>query len=195
MGNEYCVDFFGPFSWLGHEGTKSIFDVPEGKLSGVYLWTIKLEDGELVYYVGETNRPFSQRMKEHFEEHLAGFYHINSPVEFREGERKPIWNGMYLRHKTPSISELAKIYPTLTGPIMDLANTYRFFIASVKAERRTLERIESSLAKHLYHQPGRIGEFQERDLNYRSRLPSERSEIALFSSSSKILGLPNSLEI
>src|SRR6266498_939179 len=91
MANEYLVNFTGPFSWLGHEGTKSIFDASEGGNFGIYLWTVQLEEGELVYYVGKTNRSFSQRMKEHFEKHLAGFYHVYSPAEFRKGERKPMW--------------------------------------------------------------------------------------------------------
>jgi hypothetical protein len=195
MGNEYHVDFIGPFSWLGHEETKSIFDAPEGKMPGLYLWTIKIEDGELVYYVGKTNRYFSQRMREHFKEHFAGFYHVNLPSEFKRGERIPLWDGMYLRYKSPRPDDLAKIYPTISSHIIDLAETYRFFIAPLEAERRILERIECALARHLYDQPGKIGGFQERGLNYRSRLASEQPEMASFSSSSKILGLPELLEI
>jgi hypothetical protein len=199
MENEYHVDFIGPFSWLGHEGTKSIFDAPEGKKSGIYLWTVRLEEenGELVYYVGKTNRSFSQRMREHFKEHLAGFYHVYSPEEFRKGKRNPeaMWGGMYLRHRSPAIVELAKIYPTISSQIIELANTYRFFIAPIYANQRILERIEYAFAKHLYDQPGKIGEFQERGLNYRSRLPSEQIGMAFFSSSSRVLGLPEQLEI
>ncbi|MBI3151809.1 MAG: hypothetical protein HYZ21_06730 [Chloroflexi bacterium] len=195
MRNEYYVEFVGPFSWLGHDGTKSIFDTPEGKLSGIYIWSVEIEDGELVYYVGKTNRHYSQRMLEHFKEHLAGFYHINSLEEFKSGKRASLWNGMYLRHKSPKPAELFKIYPTISSQIIDLAKTYRFFIAALEAERRILERIECALAKHLYKQPGLIGEFQETGLNYRSRLASEQPGIAFFKSSAKILGLPESLEI
>ena len=71
MENEYHVDFMGPFSWLGHEETSSIFEAPEGKKCGIYLWTVQFEESELVHYVGKTNRSFSQRMKEHFEKHLS----------------------------------------------------------------------------------------------------------------------------
>lgn len=199
MINEYHVNFTGPFSWLGHEGTTSIFDAPEGKKFGIYLWTVRLEeeDGELVYYVGKTNRSFSKRMREHFKEHLAGFYHVYSPEEFRKGKRnpEPVWGGMYLRYKTPSIVELSKIYPTISSQIIDLASTYRFFIAQMNAERRILERIECALYRHLQRQPGKIGEFQESGLNYRSRLTTEQPEMALFRCASKILGLPESLEI
>jgi hypothetical protein len=195
MANEYLVHFTGPFSWLGHEDTKSIFDAPEGKLWGIYLWTVKLAEGELVYYVGKTNRSFAQRMREHFKEHLAGFYHVYSPNEFRKGERKTIWGGMYLRYKTPNTLELAKVYPTISAQIIELANIYRFFIAPVDKNQRILERIEYALAKHLYDQPEKIGAFQEQGLNYRSRLKSEELEVSVFQSSTKILGLPERLEI
>lgn len=199
MGSEFHVNFIGPFSWLGHEGTKSIFDAPDGKKAGIYLWTVRLEEenGELVYYVGKTNRSFSQRMREHFKEHLAGFYHVYSPEEFRKGERnpEPVWRGMYLRHRTPAIVELAKIYPTISSQIIELANTYRFFIAPLNANRRILERIEGALYNHLKNHSGKTGQFQEQGLSYRSRLSSEQLEIASFSSTSKILGLPELLEI
>ena len=115
--------------------------------------------------------------------------------EFKKGEKKSLWDGMYLRHKSPRLDDLAKIYPTVSGHIIDLAKIYRFFIAPLEAERRILERIECALAKHLYKQDGKIGDFQERGLNYRSRLASEQPEMVLFGSSSKILGLPDSLEI
>ena len=195
MKNEYRVDFTGPFSWLGHDGTKSIFSAVEGKSSGIYLWTVKIEEGELVYYVGKTNRSFSQRMREHLKEHFAGFYHVNSPTEFKRGEKISLWNGMYLRYKTPEPTKLVEIYPNISSQIIELAKTYRFFIAPLEVEKRILERIECAFARHLYGQPGKIGGFQERGLNYRSRIASEQPEIALFKSSTKILGLPESLEI
>ncbi|MBL8090343.1 MAG: GIY-YIG nuclease family protein [Anaerolineales bacterium] len=192
---KYTVEFIGPFSWHGQDDTTSIFDASEGKKSGIYLWTIKIDEGELVYYVGKTNRHFSQRMKEHFKEHLAGFYRINSPEEFKKGEKVILWGGMYLRYKSPKPDELFKIYPTISKQIVDIARMYRFFIAIVEADRRILERIESAFAKHLYKQDGIIGGFQEQGLNYSTRLPSEQPAIAYFKSSAKILGLPESLEI
>lgn len=193
--NKFIVDFIGPFSWHGQDNTKSIFNASEGKNSGIYLWTIEVEEGELVYYVGKTNRHFSKRLLEHFKEHLAGFYHINSPDDLKKGKRVSLWDGMYLRYKSPKPDELFKIYPTISKQIVDVARIYHFYIAILKADRRILERIESAFANHLYKQGGMIGEFQEQGLNYRPRLPSEQPAIAYFRSSAKILGLPESLEI
>lgn len=127
--------------------------------------------------------------------YLSGFYHVYSTEEFKKGERKPIWRGMYLRRKTPPIIELAKIYPTISGRIIDMANTYRFFVAPLAVDRRILERIEYALHQHLKKQPGKVGAFQESGLNYRKRFASEQPAIAVFNSTVKILGLPKSLEI
>lgn len=195
MGNEYYVEFIGPFSWLGHDGTKSIFNSIEGRSSGIYLWTVKIEEGELVYYVGKTNRSFSQRMREHLKEHFAGFYHVNSPTEFKEGKKISLWDGMYLRYKTPDPVNFVEKYPTISSQIVDLAKIYRFFIAPLEVEGRILERIECAFARHLYNQPGKIGDFQESGLNYRARMASEQLATAFFKSSIKILGAPESLEI
>jgi hypothetical protein len=195
MENKVQVEFQGPFSWLGQDDTKSIFTVPEGELSGIYLWTVKIDEGELVYYVGKTNRNFSRRMREHLKEHLAGFYYVNSPLEFAKGIKNPLWKGMYGRRNSPTPIDLVKIYPTISRPIIEIAKIYRFFIAPLTSERRILERLESALAKYLSGQPGKVGEFQEPGVNYSLRFGSEKPKIALFTSSVKILGLPNSLEI
>lgn len=61
------VEFVGPLSWLGGTGIPSIFEAEIGKRSGLYLWTVPLDAGELVYYVGETGRSFAQRMLEHLD--------------------------------------------------------------------------------------------------------------------------------
>ena len=58
------VEFVGPFSWLEGQAIPSIFRTDAGKRPGVYLWTVPLDEGELVYYVGETGRAFSGQVRE-----------------------------------------------------------------------------------------------------------------------------------
>ncbi len=76
MRSEIVVEFHGPFSWHGSEEAPCIFSSDMGEKSGVYLWTVKYKDGDLVYYVGETGRKFSVRMLEHFREHMSEGYPI-----------------------------------------------------------------------------------------------------------------------
>lgn len=195
MEGKLLVNFKGPFSWLGNGNTESIFESPEGKLSGLYLWTIKITDGELIYYVGITNRTFAQRSKEHFKEHFAGFYHLCSPTEFSQGEKIHLWNGMYGSTSEKSLTKFVNRYKELSNSMEELAKIYRFYLAPLQHERRILERIEGALAIYLYNQPGKIGEFQEKGVNYRPRWQTEEPLIAEFSSAEKLLGLPRVLEI
>lgn len=60
------VHFYGPYSWVDHKDMACIFTAEQGQKAGLYLWTIKLAEGELIYYVGETGRSFRTRMLEHF---------------------------------------------------------------------------------------------------------------------------------
>jgi hypothetical protein len=65
-GAEMIIHFYGPYSWVDDRGVDYIFTADIGQKAGLYLWTIKLAGGELIYYVGETGRSFSTRMLEHF---------------------------------------------------------------------------------------------------------------------------------
>jgi hypothetical protein len=76
--SEMEVSFSGPFSWAGTPDAPSIYEVPEGQMKGVYLWTVPLEHGHLIYYVGDTGRTFAVRMDEHYTQHAAANYHVYS---------------------------------------------------------------------------------------------------------------------
>ncbi|WKZ47191.1 MAG: hypothetical protein QY306_15360 [Anaerolineales bacterium] len=195
MKGELKVEFKGPFSWLGTDNTETIFDASDGKLPGIYLWTTKITDGELIYYVGLTTRSFSQRSKEHFKEHFSGFYHLCSPKEFSLGEKIHLWNGMYGSTSEKSLTKFVERYGELSSAIVELAKVYRFYIAPLSYERRILERIEGGLANHLYNQPGKVGEFQEKGVNYRPRWETEIPLNVEFRCSENLLGLPDSLDI
>ena len=89
------VEFIGPLSWIEGNGIPSILKAEAGKKSGVYLWTVQIDEGELVYYVGQTGRSFSQRMIEHFKEHMSGGYHLYEPDQFSRGQKVLLWPGRY----------------------------------------------------------------------------------------------------
>ena len=144
------VEFVGPFSWLDGQAIPSILKADAGKKRGVYLWTVPLGDGELVYYVGETGRAFAQRMVEHFKEHSSGGYHLYEPHEFRHGRKVLLWPGRYGPDKEPSLSTFIERFQDLSPAIADLAKLYRFYLAPLECDKRLRERIESALANHLH---------------------------------------------
>jgi hypothetical protein len=187
------VEFIGPFSWIGGERAPSILEAEIGKKSGVYLWTVQLEKGELVYYVGETGRSFAQRMLEHFREHMSGGYHLYEPQEFSRGRKVLLWPGRYGPDKEPSLSVFVQRFQGLTSAIVDLAELYRFYVAPLECEKRLRERIEASIANHLYEQPGIVGEFQDQGIVYRARKDTEEPVQALIWCKANLIGVPEFL--
>ena len=98
MKNNYIETILiGPFNWIGTNN--NVFSSPEAIKNGVYLYTAKTKKGFLCYYVGETNRPFIERLAEHMKEHLSGKYEILDAKKFISGEIKAIFSGTYLRSK------------------------------------------------------------------------------------------------
>lgn len=192
--DSFLIEFVGPFSWLGETNAPSLFDEDISKKSGIYLWTIETQEGFLVYYVGETGRTFSERMKEHLMGHLAGFYHLNDPDEFQKGKRVPLWPGIFDIENKVSLSTLGKKHSELSDLIYQLSQQYRFFFASTKIEKRLVERIESAIAIHLYNQKGVVGDFQEKGIRYRPRWTRETPVKVSFTTTKKIIGFPTELE-
>lgn len=196
MGDENkTLTFFGPYSWHGKNGTEDLHTCEMGKKSGVYLWTIKQNNGELIYYIGETSRSFSVRMTEHFREHCSGGYHFYAPAKFGQGIKEQLWPGRFVASQRTSIAEFLDKYDSFQNAIKELAFMYRFYVAPFEGERRIRERIESGLAYYLYKQEGLIGNFQDKGVHYRRRWESEMPEWVCFESESILLGLPDKLEI
>lgn len=187
------IDFTGPFSWPGTQLAPAISDVEVAKRCGVYLWTVYLSQGELVYYVGETGRSFRERMLEHFREHMSGGYHVYEPDAFRQGRKDLLWPGRFGPTGERSLRRFLGCYPDLAPAMAALAAIYRFYVAPLICEQRLRERIEAALANCLYEQPGMIGDFQDRGIHYRPRWASEEPIPVQIQCNDGLLGLPESL--
>ena len=191
MSSKLVVRFQGPFSWCN--GDRCIFTSSLGKQAGVYLWTVEYyQGGDLVYYVGETGRRFSERMLEHFREHMSGGYQLCEPTEFRRGKKVVLWPGRYNPEWRTTVGEFLERFSALAEPIEELTKIYRFWLAPLEVERRLRERIEAAIAEHLYAQPGVVGEFQEK-IRYRGRREGEKAIEVACQAEGKILGLPEVL--
>lgn len=187
-------DFSGPWSWPGAEQAPSLFGAAEAKHPGIYLWTVPLQEGHLVYYVGETGRSFEVRMLEHFKEHCAGLYSLYEPGPFASGRRLRVWPGRYDAKEKRTAAECAAGLPALSPTIIAMAALYRFFLAPFDVERRLRQRAEAALADAFYEGPGQIGEFQERGIRY-SRRKTEEPPLECRVAPASILGLPVRLTI
>jgi hypothetical protein len=190
------VEFKGPFSWASSGGVPYIAETKIGQEeSGVYLWTVQLDEGELMYYVGQTGRVFEKRMLEHFRQHMSGGYHLYEPEEFSQDRKVLLWPGRYGPDREPSVSLFIEHFPELASAIGDLARLYRFYLAPLECSKRLRERIEAAIADHLYAQPGIVGEFQDQGITYRPRWDSEEPIQAVIRCGDKLIGLPKSLQV
>jgi hypothetical protein len=193
IDSDLTVVFQGPYSWHGSDNTVDISKADVGRKCGIYLWTLEYDEGELIYYVGETGRTFSVRMFEHFKEHMSGGYHLHDPSEMIQGRKRELWPGRYGRGQQVTVAEFLAKFKDLRESIERLARLYRFFLAPMQVDTRVRQRIEAGLANHLYKQVGIVGEFQDSGIRYRPRQEAEPLVRVAFQSQLKLLGLPDTL--
>ncbi|MEI7902674.1 MAG: hypothetical protein WCK89_20680 [bacterium] len=189
------VSFMGPFSWPGISDAPSIFDAEEGRQSGIYLWTVPLREGHLIYYVGETGRNFRTRLLEHYMEHAAAMYHVYSPAEFARGEKVALWPGHFDTAHRKSAKECVLNYSQFCKQIGELTYILRFLLAPLACEERIRRRVEAAIAKALSDTPGIVGTFQDRDIRYAARKDNEEPIECVITSTVPLLGLPERLSV
>lgn len=192
---EIFVSFDGPFSWFEGNDLAHVSEQSTGIIKGVYLWTVKLDQGELVFYVGQTGRSFSLRMLEHFREHMSGGYSLYEPEEFSQGRKVLLWPGRFGPDRELSTSVFIDEFSQLSSAIVDLAKLYRFFVAPLDCDKRFRERIEAGISEHLHKQPGIVGEFQDTGVLYRSRLENEEPVQVRIQCEENLVGIPEMLWI
>ncbi|MBU4331631.1 hypothetical protein KKD20_00700, partial [Patescibacteria group bacterium] len=132
----------GPFNLVGKN---NLFDVPENKLSGLYLLTFKYKDGYLVEYVGiTTKRSYEIRFREHIHEILSGGYKLYDLDKLMKDEDFVVWNGRFGKEKGKTIDFLNN-YKKFTSFIEKLLKSYKIFFIPTDLDQRTVERIEGAI--------------------------------------------------
>jgi hypothetical protein len=187
------INFAGPFSWFGALDSPCAYDVAEAHKAGIYLWTVPLPDGHLVYYVGETGRSFEIRLRQHYEELVSARYHVYSASEFGRGEKIMLWPGRWDVAARKSDAECQANATRLAAPIREMMLALRFFLAPLSCDKRTRQRIEAAIAQPLYKIPGLVGAFQDQGVKYWPRLPAEEPLECVVSAPARFLGLPERL--
>lgn len=89
MPEEITVSFAGPFSWPGTPDTPCVYNADGARKIGIYLWTVSLPDGHLIYYVGETGRSFEIRLRQHYEELVSAGITCTPPQSLPVVKRSP----------------------------------------------------------------------------------------------------------
>jgi len=179
----------GPFSWKGFEHANKLTQLPD--LAGVYLFTFEYKDGYILRSAGVT-KSMKSRFAQHTLEFKKGKYTILDVESAKVGERKELWHGWeYARqHRDEFVEHKDFIMKALE---QELAAT-RLFVTEI-GEVRIRERIEFSIIQNAYVSKEPWSDLVDGGMALRGRfnneVPIEVSNIC----SSKIYGLPESLEI
>jgi len=187
------VSFAGPFSWEATANSACLRDAKEFGEYGIYLWTVRLDNGYLINYVGETGDSFKERLRQHHREMFAARYYVYSAAEFARGEKVVLWPGRYAVTDRKSDEECLASRERLSHSVREMLLVLRFFLAPLSCDRRTRQRIEAALANGLHAVPGKVGAFQDEGVRYLPRKKDEKPIECTIASPFTLLGLPHQL--
>jgi hypothetical protein len=186
------ISFYGPYSWWPDGKYPYIKHAPEADQSGIYLWTVVLDEGDLVFYVGETATSFYQRMCGHWRSYTDGVYFVHPAQELARGNKLILWPGVKGRIVNPegrSREECWENRVRLRKPMEEMTRVFRFFLAPTTFERRIRKRIEAALALTLYnHTDDRIRSFPN-PARYEPRTGDEEPFPVVVNAPVRLLGL------
>ena len=185
------ISFYGPYSWWPDGKDPYIKRAPQANQPGIYLWTVELDEGDLVFYVGDTATGIYKRMCGHWDSYTAGYYAIHPAQEFARGNKLVLWPGI----KAPinpagrSAEECSENRDRLRQPVEEMTRVFRFYLAPTTFERRIRRRIEAALALTLYnHTDDRIRNFPN-PARYEPRIEGEQPFPVVVKAPVSLLGL------
>lgn len=138
MKSDIKLHFNGPFTFIS--GKRSIIQSKWAKSAGVYLWTIRSNNGNYIHYVGETDS-FAKRQLEHLINILGLNYGIWNPEKARQGISERVWEGLWRDESL--INVVIPKYKELNKVIIDYVSFMDVFFAKTDAD------IEPDVRKHI----------------------------------------------
>jgi len=192
MNNTLKIEFSGPFGLLGNHNF-ILFDQPICKSYGIYIWTARMNQSFIIEYIGMTTKTFKTRNMEHILNTFSGYYRICDSKMIKEGKIKIIWPGII--RKKNGLSEFSDNYLKIAPFILKYLQTIEVFVATIKSERRIIERIEGALAYHVWNQPLPANALLPKDVHYRIRKENEMPINVMINCDEKILGIPKKIMV
>lgn len=77
----------GPYSWINGDND-NVYVQSAASDSGIYMWAVEYGGRYLIYYVGETGKTFSERLRQHEALYWNGTYRTLMRATFRGGPRR-----------------------------------------------------------------------------------------------------------
>jgi hypothetical protein len=198
---EYRLNWKGPFRWFGKKSSV-VFEQPEAKKPGIYLFTFRHKNGFLIYCAGRTNKSFNSRLFDHAKNYLSGIYNVLDPEMAEAGKRHVVcrWIGYggYSPEKWKLLNRFLQNYPKNAQRVYAQLQAMRVFIAPLKANRRVLERIEGAIMNILEEEkqknPNGAGALPDPDMSLRPRRTTEKIFTVRNKGKARFHGLRRSFE-
>jgi hypothetical protein len=160
---ELVIDIVGPYSFVGDSTAPSVFECPFKDSKGIYLWTVPIQDSELIYFIGETGRSFKRRLFEHLQCTFSGVYCINDPAEMLKGVRNRVWDGT---GRGAKLENFLINFERHSKEAIEFIRIFHIYLLPFDCDRNLRKRIEGLIAHSLYKQDGIVKKFQEPDCRY-----------------------------
>lgn len=188
------LEVIGPFSWIpeSSDAPPRIFDAPESRKCGVYLFTVSTAEGFLIYWAGQTSQPVRTRLATHSREFLAGTYNVLDVSHLCEGRRTVLWKGLWWRKDSCERYEEYLLCAGRVAPLTlaQLRSTHVYLIPTPK-DRRLLARLEAKIVNTLYADP-EVGPILDRGYSLAPRWENE-APLTIRLSGPRLRGLPRIL--
>jgi len=195
--DEVALHFHGPFSALEGQGLRCLFTDSISASSGIYLWTVDIDDVSRIWYVGQTRRSFARRTGEHIAAYLAGQYPTPNTEFLARGEHR-------LFQPAPSDGKMwPNTLPSFLGDyearaphLLALMKILRFHVAPVEGDFHLHNRLEGALGRHFKtHDDASVMRFFDQGIQLPARIPFDSPLRALITSDAPIAGLPDRLRM
>jgi hypothetical protein len=185
------IHFYGPYP-LCSEEHDVLHSCEHASKGGVYLWAVPNEEhGFLITYIGETERSFYHRTKDHLIQALGGNYAVADPAPF-DGDWHTVWRGLWRKGTRDKPPEFLANYEELVPKIKANLLAHRIFVAPFDCERRLRRRIEGALAAGVSDTSCHL---MSGDIRYSSRKKDEEPVDVTITSDVLIAGLPSGLVV
>jgi len=181
----------GPFNLIG---PKTIFNIPENKLFGIYFFTIKVKNKYLIEYIGITKRNYLTRLKEHMKELMSGGYQLYDFKKIREDKEFLVWKGRYGKD-VDDITVFLNNYQKFSQVIKKQLSEFKIFLIPLNENRRILERVEGKIYKILKENNNKLTKIFIKGVKSSSRRQNEKLIKIEIKLNKFLLELPNSFEI
>jgi hypothetical protein len=192
---DVLVQFRGSFVAGSHPAHRCLFNDPIARQTGVYLWTVEVENEERVWYVGQTRVRFGIRTAQHLAGMLSGEYSTVDAGALKQGLHRRVGSarpGAWPSGLPTFLDEYEGLVPHIVGTIRSM----RFHFALLTGDGHLFNRVESAIAWHYKRHPNdALRNFLTPGLRVPAAIPFDKPLRLVISSEGAIAGLPQELII